>query len=109
MKKSLIILTLISLFYLSSCQTEKDAVDFYYDQTSCSDPWQSSQDNSELERSVTKYLRGQGIKVFKSKIDHSNDLEIICLACDCITGTKIIVSVDEDKTTKMEELGFLKY
>lgn len=95
---------------LVSCQKEENAVDFYYNETLCSDPWDDGQNDSdaEIEKAVKNYLKDQNIKAFSVEVDHSNDLTIVCEACHCHSGTKIIVSADESKESKMGEIGFIK-
>lgn len=100
-----LIVSLIS----TSCQKEKNAVDFEFSQTLCSDPWDNGdQADQELANSIRKYLNGQKIKVFNVEIDHTNNLAIVCEACHCLSGTKIIVSADENKSSEMESMGFVK-
>ncbi|MBL4624447.1 MAG: hypothetical protein JKY42_04840, partial [Flavobacteriales bacterium] len=105
----LLIITFATILILVvySCQKEKSSIDFYFDQTLCSDPWNTGQNDSELEieNSVKGYLKDQNIKVHDIEIDHHGDLTFVCEACHCLSGTKIIVSVDKKKIFKMKSIG----
>ena len=105
--KLLFIIPILLTFY--SCQKEKKVEDYYWVETKCADPWNTGENNtdSEVENSVIDYLKNENIKVFDITINHEQGLIEFCEACNCKTGRRIIVSVDNEN--KIQGIGFEKY
>ncbi|WP_339703328.1 hypothetical protein [Algoriphagus aquimarinus] len=103
--------TILLLLSLQSCQDENkplNQLEFYWDQTSCSDPWNTSSNNSnkETQRAIEEYLSDQGVEGAKvlSIIGDGNGQD--CKACFCTTGNRIYVTIPLDQKGKMIDLGF---
>ncbi|SFB12424.1 hypothetical protein [Algoriphagus aquimarinus] len=103
--------TILLLLSLQSCQDDNiplNQLEFYWDQTSCGDPWDANSKNtdSEIKRAVEGYLNKEGVLGAKV-ISITNDGPlIVCAACSCTTGNRIYVTIPLDQKGKMIALGF---
>ena len=109
MKYYLSLFLLFALF-LQVCNDENPlhTIEFYWDQTGCSDPWNTNANNAnkETQRAVEDYLRDQGVKGARVISITGNGIEQDCEACFCTTGNRINVKVPANQKSKMLELGF---
>jgi uncharacterized membrane protein len=104
-----IVFIVICLLTVYTCQKEKNAEDYYWVETKCANPWNTGENSSdsEVENAVIEYLENENIKVFNISINHENNLIELCKACNCNSGRRIIVSVDNEN--KIKEIGFKRY
>ncbi|WP_107039056.1 hypothetical protein [Brumimicrobium mesophilum] len=108
MKKVTLFIMLISLFtFISSCNKDKTEI-FYWDETSCSDPWQANAYDPEEEKkaSIKLYLLNEDISVEAVNFEFDSSKAQFCEACSCTTGNIIAMKVSSKDTGKMEELNF---
>jgi hypothetical protein len=99
------------LLLLHSCENEgnSELLVFYYDQTSCSDPWANSYyDSKELKSAVISYLSNQGIRPVDFLFLSTDGIQQICSACSCTTGNRIWIKAPGRFEGRLLELGFLK-
>ncbi len=111
MKISLNILTIafvLSLFF--SCDKKEDNLFFYWNQTGCADPWNTSSNDSDIEtiQAVENYLSLESIDAESIKIEFDESLTEACEACSCLTGNQIYVEVDDKYKDAMLELNFVE-
>lgn len=105
-------LSLLLLFFLlfQSCHEEShlNGEEFYWDQTACSDPWNTGANSPENEtiQAVKDYLKDKGVKGIREVSITNDGIEQDCKACFCTTGNRINVAVNIGQKSKMEELGF---
>lgn len=107
------ITTLVIVLFITtaiSCTKEKNLEIFYWAQTKCTDePWKTSNNTEdEIKLAIINYLKDEDIEVDNIEFEFDKDLQQDCEACSCTTGTKIIVTILEGNSIKMEELGFEK-
>lgn len=111
-----IIFFLVLLSTGSSCENDDNTivngVNFYWEQTKCSDPWNTSEadSNSRVISAIMEYLEENGVSNVEI-IDFENTLsdgELTCDACHCPTGIRILLKVVANESERMEELGFAK-
>ncbi|PZX54872.1 hypothetical protein [Algoriphagus chordae] len=103
--------TILLILSLQSCQDENtplNQLEFYWDQTGCSDPWNTNSNNSikETQKAVEDYLSDEGVKGAKVLSITGDGVEQGCEACFCTTGNRIYVTVPLDQIGKMIALGF---
>jgi len=67
-----------------------------------------SDSESKIELAVKNYLKDEDIIVDNIQFEFDGGLEEMCQACNCTTGTKIVVTVQKGNSIKVEELGFEK-
>lgn len=91
-----------------SCTKEENNEMFFWPQTKCAEPWNIYSNNNEISTAITNYLNKEDIKVDNVQFDFDRNLQSLCEACTCTTGTKIIVTIAEGNSSRMEELGFEK-
>lgn len=98
------------LLFLQGCQDENslNTLEFYWDQTGCSDPWNTSSNNSkeEVHQAVEDYLSKEGVRGAKVVSITANGTQEECFACNCRTGNRINVTVPLNQKSKMLALGF---
>lgn len=101
-----------------SCETSENTnvdngIGYYWEQTKCSDPWGTTEadSNSVVISALKNYLNDNGVpKVEVIDFDNTlSDGEITCDACHCPTGVRIIMEVPGNQSGKMEGLGFAKF
>jgi len=99
---------ILFVLFVSSCEKEDNFSRFHWNQTKCSDPWKSGENNlqEQTKEAVTIFLESEGITVLKVDFDNNSPLESTCESCACGTGQRIIVDVTEKDKNKMEGLKF---
>jgi len=93
-----------------SCTKPVNEAMFLWNQTQCAEPWETilSDSKSKVRKAITKFLRDEDIKVFNIQFESDKGLKEHLTVCTATTGTKIIITVEEDSNIRMEELGFEK-
>lgn len=106
MKKFMIVFSLILTAY--SCEKEEDISRFFWDQTKCSDPWNTTEIDSNQETiiAISNYLERNGVRVENVDFDNNSSLDSQCESCACGTGQRIVVDVYSNDNKKMKELDF---
>ena len=110
MKKILALLFLTTLTIIA-CKKDRSNTDKYitlrYEQTYCADSWATGENRDFLLKSITNYLKSEGLYVASVNIKQEREPEI-CLACSCKTGKTIYVTTldSEDVKARYLELGF---
>lgn len=103
-------LYLLFALFLQGCSDDNslNILDFYWDQTACSDPWSTGPNNSnaETQAAIENYLSSEGIKGAKVISITGDGVQQGCEACFCTTGTRINVTVPPNQSSKMITLGF---
>ncbi|MDR7128300.1 hypothetical protein J2X69_000628 [Algoriphagus sp. 4150] len=101
---------LLLFLFLQGCQEENtlNPVEFYWDQTGCSDPWKtgSNDSNEEILQAVQHYLKEEGVKNAKVISITDNGIRQFCKACFCTTGARINLIAPANQKSKMIALGF---
>ncbi|MEB2780057.1 hypothetical protein U3A58_06610 [Algoriphagus sp. C2-6-M1] len=103
-------ISLLFFLFLQSCQ-EKNSLnflEFYWDQTGCTDPWNTNSNDSdeETQQAVEDYLKGEDIRGAKVISITSDGVQQSCEACFCTNGTRINLTVPINQKSKMIALGF---
>lgn len=108
--KRLILSLLIGLTFLG-CSTDDDSSEnilVLYNQTTCNDPWQSIENDSELVDKIKTYFESVNITVSNVKIDDKGTPQL-CNACNCFTGNRIILKVNKNDLDSIKEYNFQEY
>jgi len=102
---------LILLISISSCDKEEDQNLYYWDQTKCSDPWNTGQNDNNTETTIAlrQYFENLNITLLEISFENlSQNNENSCDACNCTTGIRITIDVPENDSQKVLNLGFKK-
>jgi len=93
---------------LSSCNKEDDSIRFFWNQTKCSDPWNTGENNSneQTKKSLKLYLENSNINALRIDFDNNSPLDILCKSCGCGTGQRIIVEVMKKDEIVITNLNF---
>ena len=104
---SLFLLSLFSFILIASCNKDDTEV-FYWDETSCSDPWQTNYNDTDEEKkaNIELYLTDKNIEVEGINFEYDSSKVTFCTACNCTTGNVIGIKVSSKDKEKMEELNF---
>lgn len=88
---------------------DNNAVEIYWDQTYCSDPWNKdggSITDAETATQLVDYLAGKGVGVYSIRMVEYPYAVEFCLACHCKTGRRIIINIHQNDLQKAIDLGF---
>lgn len=101
---------LITLLLFTSCGKDVNNRQYYWEQTKCSDPWGTGENDSNLDttNAIKDFLNDNSINTLSIDFDNNSTLDVGCEACGCGTGQRILISVSELDEEKIENLGFLK-
>ena len=111
MRNSLIFILILCLT-ISACKKDspignKEFVTLSYQQTQCSDPWETASNDSLTLVNVAEYLKAAHIHIAELYIKHDGT-KLVCEACGCKTGKVIYVSTLNNETLKekLTKIGF---
>lgn len=104
--KQLKILLIISalLITLPSCD-KRNQRQLSYLETQCADAWGVASNRTELENLIKNYFAEKGAIIINIDLANAPNV-LVCEACGCYSGRKIIVSVDKDEVDIMKNHGF---
>lgn len=99
-----------SILIFLSCDKDNRKMEFYWEQTKCSDPWGTGQNDTNMETSTAlkEFLDLKGITPINIKFDNNSKLDVFCESCGCGTGKRIILEVLESDESEILLLGFKK-
>ena len=105
------IYVIVILIALASCGKRDTPTPFYFDETGCSNPWDSYYvaDTFSLEalrESIEVYFQDENIPINSVDFDFDSSKIELCYACHCKTGRIIIVNAPRYKKRKMKNIGF---
>ncbi|HKK12040.1 MAG TPA: hypothetical protein VJ945_04375 [Flavobacteriaceae bacterium] len=108
----LVLLVIFSFTY--SCTSDKinDAIVFYWEQTKCSDPWGTTDNDSQSDTksAIISFLSENGVEdVNKISFENTSpEGTVTCDACNCLNGILILIEIEMAQAAKMEALGFIR-
>jgi hypothetical protein len=105
--------TISLIIVLTSCGKRDAPAPFYFDETGCSNPWDSyyQSDTFSLEalrESIEVYFQDENIPINSVDFDFDSSKIELCYACHCTTGRIIVVNAPRNQKRKMKQLGFYK-
>ena len=80
----IILMTIISIWSCDQDIVKNEAqIDFYWDQTKCSDPWGTGENDSNLETeaALMEYLKNEGIEAIDIEFNNNSELDPGCESC----------------------------
>ncbi|MFD1160863.1 hypothetical protein [Hwangdonia seohaensis] len=104
---------LILLISMSSCDDDNniDQNLYYYDQTGCSDPWNTGKNdsNTKTATALKQYFENLNVDILGINFENiSQEGENSCDACACTTGVRILINILESDNQKVIDVGFKK-
>ncbi|MDW3649191.1 MAG: hypothetical protein R8P61_19140 [Bacteroidia bacterium] len=89
----------------TSCEEDLSPAEFThkYEQTKCSDPWGNDREANAFTQAVIQYLNDKLITVLESDIESENGQS--CEACNCLTGSTILIKLSEEDGQKLIDLN----
>lgn len=110
MNRVFLVLSLIAILIFTSCGKDEDGRQYYWEQTKCSDPWGTGENDSNLDttNALKDFLKDNSINILSINFDNNSTLDVRCESCGCGTGQRMLISVPELDEEKIENLGFLK-
>lgn len=100
MKRTMFILLMVTLF---SCQYNTHLT---FNETQCSNPWESSHNATTYIQNIKHYLWLQGVETGDVTIDEASDSLAFCEACNCPSGRVIHINIMDEDKAKAIDLGF---
>jgi hypothetical protein len=111
--KTKLAIFLITIVAVCACSKKEplakhEYISFYYEQTMCSDPWETSNDDSITLENAAGYLNARDLYVGGLSIEQSDNPGVACAACGCKTGKTIYVTTLNSNSIKNSfiEIGF---
>lgn len=105
MKRFLIIIvSIIFIAGLNSCD-KRNRRNVSYLETQCADPWGVGSTRAEKEALIKNYFADKGVIIVTVDFVSAGNV-LVCQACGCYSGRKIIASVDKGDVSRMEAHGF---
>jgi len=99
------------LIILIACHDLADDPNYYeYKETLCEDSWGSLGELNDIEfsDSINNFLIDKSIFIERINVRFDSTYCSLCLACNCTTGRLIIVLADDQYSSELRELGFIK-
>ncbi|MGB5819575.1 MAG: hypothetical protein WBG90_08825 [Saonia sp.] len=98
----------ILMIVLISCDKDDENNRFYWNQTKCADPWNTGENDSNEQTSIaiSDFLEKEQITVLNLNFDSQSPLDSLCESCSCGTGQRIIIDVENADASKMKDLDF---
>jgi hypothetical protein len=96
---------------ISSCDHEIGQNVYYWDQTKCSDPWNTGENDSEAKTATAlrTYFDSLDIHVLEVNFENiSEEGKVSCDACPCLSGIRILISIPNNDHQKGIDVGFKK-
>lgn len=92
-------------FTITACEEDVLPAEFThkYEQTKCSDPWGNDRDANAFTQAVVQYLNDKLITVLDSDIETESGQS--CEACNCLTGSTILIKLSEEDGQKLIDLN----
>lgn len=100
----LIILSSVVLMGLNSCD-KRNRRNVSYLETQCADPWGVGSSRAEKEALIKNYFADKGVIIISIDFVSAGNV-LVCQACGCNSGRKIIASVDKRDVSTMKAHGF---
>ncbi|MEM8889669.1 MAG: hypothetical protein AAGD28_16970 [Bacteroidota bacterium] len=104
-KQLVMAVLVLTSFTLISCEEDVLATEFThkYEQTKCSDPWGNDRDANAFTQAVVQYLNDKLITVLEADVETENGQS--CEACNCLTGSTILIKLSEEDGQKLIDLN----
>lgn len=104
--KFLFIIAISLLLGLFSCD-KRNQRNLSYLETQCADPWGVANSRSEKEVLIKNYFAEKGIIIISLEFVNASNV-LVCQACGCNSGRKIIAAIDKNDVDKMKAHGFFE-
>lgn len=106
MKKSIVLIIILLMATLTSCEKLVKTSWVYYDETYCADPWgHSTTEYSRKIKDIEAYFKEKKIRIFKTEILHDRVMEM-CHSCGCKSGNRIRCKIKSKDKSEMIDLSF---
>lgn len=102
---------LFGILMFSCSNSDIDQNLYYYDQTGCSDAWNTGENdsNAKTEAALIKYFNDLNVTILKVRFENRTKKgEVSCNACTCLTGIRITIDIPESANEKVVSVGFKK-
>lgn len=96
---------------MSSCDNDIDQNLFYWNQTKCSDPWNTGENDSNkiTDTALRKYFDDLNVNILEVNFKNiSQEGENSCDACSCSSGIRIIINIPDSDNQEVINVGFKK-
>jgi hypothetical protein len=102
----IIILSIILIAGLNSCD-KRNRRNVSYFETQCADPWGFGSTRAEKEALIKNYFADKGVIIISIDFVSAGNI-LVCQACGCYSGRKIIASIDKGDVERMKAHGFFE-
>lgn len=90
---------------LTGCN-QRSTTHLSYYETQCADPYSHGSNDTEHITNIEQYLLANGVTSLNTQLELDSDSVMVCLACVCLSGTKVTIEVDNSDVAEANALGF---
>lgn len=103
--RSVLMVSVLSTIVLTSCNPRSTTTLCYYE-TQCADAYSHGNNDTEHITNINNYLLSNGVTSLNTQLELDSDSVMVCLACVCLSGTKVTIEVDNSDVAEANALGF---
>lgn len=105
MKFKVLIISILFILPIWSCEKRSDLIELHFNETACANPWSVSTNNADYINKVKDFLEEKNITIKEISITNSGPINV-CLACVCVTGRRINITINTKDKNLALEIGF---
>lgn len=95
----------LSSFLLTGCN-QRSTTHLEYYETQCADAYGHGSNDTEHITNIENYLVANGVTSLNTELEMDSDSVMVCLACQCLSGMKVTIEVDNSDVAEANALGF---
>jgi len=103
--RNVLMIGVLSTVVLTGCNQRSTTTLCYYE-TQCADAYSHGNNNTEHINNINDYLLANGVTSLNTTLEVDSDSVMACLACHCLSGTKVSIEVDNADVVEANALGF---
>jgi len=103
--KNGLIAGVVFMLLLAGC-SQRSTTHLTYYETQCADAYGHGSNDNEHITNINQYLTANGVNSLNTELEIDNDSIMACLACQCPSGMKVTIEVDDTDVAEAQALGF---
>lgn len=104
--KNLLLVGGMSILLLNSCKDSTGTTQLSYYETQCANAWSNGNNQTEHINNIQAYLSTNGVNATNILLSLDNDSTMYCLACTCLSGVRVDITVPNEDVAEANSLGF---
>jgi hypothetical protein len=104
--KNLLLVGGTTLLLLNSCKESTGTTRLSHYETQCANAWDNGNNQTEHINNIQAYLAANGVNATSILLSVDNDSSMNCLACTCLSGVRVDITVPNEDVAEANSLGF---